>query len=469
MKAKRATWIVTPTGGVLAPADLRAVAELSLARGDGCVRVNGRQQLLLEGIEGAEAPSGFASGRIRIERAVRGLPPNPVSTLPVLAMARHTPWLTKRIYEEALETLRRRGRIAVTLSDPCQDFLPVSGSELNFIASETPNAWHVALHDAGARTYATLHGAVHTANLGDVAEWMSALGKMNGDAAASALAAWLGPRLTPSNGHPCPTPRYRRTAGPHRTASGDAMFLGIPFGDDGLPSRFLHDVCLHIVQAGIADIGLTPWRCLLLHPIDETVADTVRKTMAAHRVAESAPWIEHWYLTPGAARFPGLDRLRRTLADRAPSGGGVSLAISEASEPAPDADILVSLSNTRPALGMPWRRSRYDADIHIRRQGGGMELTARVPENKLAESILFAMDRLVTVPTGIGAPRDAAPAPLRRADAEWACPSCAMTYDERIGDRLGGVAPGTAFSALPATWSCPVCGEAKAAFAESPA
>jgi rubredoxin len=34
-------------------------------------------------------------------------------------------------------------------------------------------------------------------------------------------------------------------------------------------------------------------------------------------------------------------------------------------------------------------------------------------------------------------------------------------YDPAEGDGDGGIAPGTDFSAIPANWSCPVCGARK--------
>lgn len=37
------------------------------------------------------------------------------------------------------------------------------------------------------------------------------------------------------------------------------------------------------------------------------------------------------------------------------------------------------------------------------------------------------------------------------------CSVCWTVYDPTEGDRLGRVAPGTPFAALPADWFCPTC------------
>jgi rubredoxin len=46
----------------------------------------------------------------------------------------------------------------------------------------------------------------------------------------------------------------------------------------------------------------------------------------------------------------------------------------------------------------------------------------------------------------------------------WVCTSCGFIYDPDEGDPDGGIPPGTAFSDIPDTWFCPVCGARKADF-----
>jgi rubredoxin len=43
----------------------------------------------------------------------------------------------------------------------------------------------------------------------------------------------------------------------------------------------------------------------------------------------------------------------------------------------------------------------------------------------------------------------------------WICELCGYVYDPAEGDGDGGIAAGTDFSAIPANWSCPVCGARK--------
>jgi rubredoxin len=46
----------------------------------------------------------------------------------------------------------------------------------------------------------------------------------------------------------------------------------------------------------------------------------------------------------------------------------------------------------------------------------------------------------------------------------YQCTICGYIYDPEKGDPEHDVAPGTAFEALPESWTCPVCGAPKSDF-----
>ena len=49
-------------------------------------------------------------------------------------------------------------------------------------------------------------------------------------------------------------------------------------------------------------------------------------------------------------------------------------------------------------------------------------------------------------------------------DDLFECRACGYTYNPNQGDPKNGIIAGTPFTALPATWKCPVCGAKKVAF-----
>jgi rubredoxin len=50
--------------------------------------------------------------------------------------------------------------------------------------------------------------------------------------------------------------------------------------------------------------------------------------------------------------------------------------------------------------------------------------------------------------------------------AKFQCSVCDYVYDEAKGDPEHNIKPGTKFSELPDSWTCPVCGSPKSVFKE---
>lgn len=46
----------------------------------------------------------------------------------------------------------------------------------------------------------------------------------------------------------------------------------------------------------------------------------------------------------------------------------------------------------------------------------------------------------------------------------WQCRTCGWLYDEKEGDAMEGIAPGTRWADLPEDWVCPFCGTPKSDF-----
>jgi rubredoxin len=49
---------------------------------------------------------------------------------------------------------------------------------------------------------------------------------------------------------------------------------------------------------------------------------------------------------------------------------------------------------------------------------------------------------------------------------KWQCMACDYIYDEELGDKEEGFAPGTRWEDIPDDWYCPDCGAMKDMFME---
>ena len=48
----------------------------------------------------------------------------------------------------------------------------------------------------------------------------------------------------------------------------------------------------------------------------------------------------------------------------------------------------------------------------------------------------------------------------------YVCDLCGYEYNPELGDPDNGVAPGTAWADVPASWVCPLCGAGKESFSK---
>jgi rubredoxin/flavin reductase (DIM6/NTAB) family NADH-FMN oxidoreductase RutF len=69
-----------------------------------------------------------------------------------------------------------------------------------------------------------------------------------------------------------------------------------------------------------------------------------------------------------------------------------------------------------------------------------------------------------TAPTYVEVEKTAEPKGETRQMKNYVCNVCGYVYEPAKGDPDNGVAPGTAFEALPDDWVCPVCGAGKEDF-----
>lgn len=50
---------------------------------------------------------------------------------------------------------------------------------------------------------------------------------------------------------------------------------------------------------------------------------------------------------------------------------------------------------------------------------------------------------------------------------KYVCDACGWEYDEELGDKELGIAPGTKFEDLPDSFECPLCGMGKDSFSKA--
>lgn len=86
---------------------------------------------------------------------------------------------------------------------------------------------------------------------------------------------------------------------------------------------------------------------------------------------------------------------------------------------------------------------------------------------KIRIIIIFVLTNRDRVSYTMDKDETAAKADIKKESYEmekYICSACGYIYDPAVGDPDNGVAPGTAFEAVPDDWTCPLCGVGKDMF-----
>ncbi len=449
------------SGGMLAPATLRALAESAATHGNGTLRLSARQEIVVPGLR----VDGFAALKNRLPGRLLwplrpDLPPNIVTTAPAQG---GRAWVREGVYAGILASFQSRPGMSVCIADPEQRLLPASLGRINFHASATEDLWHlqVALENGA---FAVLDGALRSADLAAavrrvearVSPGHAALGLDALPAIQRDLAEWLTP--VPYAAAP-PLLRY---APLHAE---DAPPFSVPALGGQLHSDSLQAICVWAMHHGLPRFALTPWKTLLIPALSPVQRDELLGILVRHQVRmDQGPWRTHW-LEHGAGEHG--EALRRALTQSCPIATGISVAVVGATDPAPDTQIVVRVL---PHAGGRFRRSTPRFTVY---QRAGLDARAAelqtvaesVDTQSLPGLVLGILEQRAPKPILAPAPDTVNTRPQREKDA-WRCTACLTEYCAALGDPLGGIAPGTDFGVLPETWACPTCGEARGGFSK---
>ena len=459
-------------GGIVPAGDLLAVLAAAEAAGIEQVQLGHRQQLLL-----AVAPArrkallqALSTAGLLGETDPEDYP-NIVSSYVGEDVFYSAAWLREGVYKDILDLFDYRPRLKINLVDSRQSFVPFFTGHLNFIAADTPNYWYlyVRFPQAGG-----LYAWPHLVYSEDLAALSAAIERQVLGAAGRAVGATelAGARLYAQVSAALPLvqqpvlaplvlPTFTLPYYEGFNRAGEQLWLGIYRRDEFFAVSFLRDLCRVGLHTRVGQLCFTPWKSLVIKgiaPADRPHWDAV---LRGHRLN-----VRH-----------AANELNWQVEDRCPEG----LALKhELVRYLNDEDVrtfqLSFALKTRPQTGL-------FGSIVVRRQAGRASeqyeiLHTRDFNPNSRDFILFRQqvprDRLGWYLAELchqfcaqhsAAPIEAGPGPSETADTPTAssrsaalprCRHCRSVYDAAYGDPAQGIAPGTAWSELPA-YACPVC------------
>jgi len=465
-----------PGGLVSAGNLLRALAAAETA-GVEQVQFGHRQQLLLAVAPGrrqalllALATAGFAA-----ETEPEAYP-NIVSSYVGEGVFYSAAWLCEGVYRDILDLFDYRPRLKINLVDSRQTFVPFFTGHLNFIASETPNYWHLYVrfpragglfawpHLVYSEDISALSAALETAVLAEPD------GFWGTSAAEARLVAHTGATVAlvrQAVAAPLALPPFTLPYYEGFNRAGEQLWLGIYRRDEQFSVAFLQDLCRVCLRTRVGQLCTTPWKSLVIKGIalpDRPLWDAV---LCRHRVN-----VRH-----------AANELNWQVEDRCPEGLSLKYELVRYLNEEDVRTYQLSFAiKTQPQTGLfgsiiirrqPGRAGKQYEILHTRDFNPNSRDFVLFRQQVLRERLGWYLAELChQFYAQLDAPAagpDGPPAPLTE-DTPTAgaaplprCPRCLTVYDATYGDPAQGIAAGTPWAAL-GGYRCSTCEAPATAF-----
>src|SRR3989337_1201083 len=137
-------------GGLLSPADLLKIMELSRNLGNKYVLFGSRQDIMFpsNGADEGSLEKAFRAINIDYELGSdQSIYQNIVSSYAAVNVVETTNWVKEDTYNVVIDGFEYMPRLKINIVDPVQGLVPLFTGELNFIASKEENYWYLYIRD----------------------------------------------------------------------------------------------------------------------------------------------------------------------------------------------------------------------------------------------------------------------------------------------------------------------------------
>lgn len=463
-------------GGTLSPALLSKILLVAEEAGNKYVHLGSRQDILFY-LPPTFNPSHLGKSGISLHKRTSGVQ-NVVSSYVCVDILPSTNWVYSGIYLKIIDQFSFDHLLRVNIVDPKQNLVPLFYGHLNFIASETPNYWHLYLNLDEEKDPQAWPGLIFTDDIAVFAKKLEQLiigenihsvEELSEKMAGSALQKNM---LASIKEVELPIGFFPYYEGLNKMDGKDQYWAGFYWRNNQYPISFLKEVCNLCQRTQVGKISFTPWKTILIKDIagkDKTHWDEL---IGRHGINMRHSSFElNWHL-------PLLDiealKLKRYLVSAFDKFDIRTFGLSFSIQNKPGerfTSIVIQSKGRLPFLGKYDFTKTYSIEhaydfnpnnnyyIEYACNLSRKELPVKLNElSKKYYAQWFVQNQNSRI--------QRQETPKRALKIVHQCPDCQTVYDERYGDSLTNIEAGTPFADLPATYDCPVCEAPKSAFSE---
>ncbi|WP_423128212.1 rubredoxin [Gaoshiqia sp. Z1-71] len=474
MSRSKQLYRILNKGGVLSPALLSKILKVAEDAGNTHVFLGSRQDILFFLPETASETQLHNEG-FSVYKRSSGIQ-NVVSSYVCVDMLPSTNWVHSGTYLNVLDQFTFHHSLRVNLVDPRQNLVPLFYGQLNFVASETPNYWHLYLNLQAGKSPQCWDGLIFTDDIARFAQTLEQLiigqniksqeklkEKMAGSTLQKNTLETTAKLILPEGFFP-----YYE--GLNKIDGKDLYWAGFYWRNNQYPIPFLKEICELCQRTNLVKISFTPWKTFLIKDIEAKDKIYWEELIGRYGINMRHSSFElNWHL-------PLLDQQALKLKRYLVAGFdqfdirtfGLSFAILN-KDGERFTSVVIRSKGWLPFLGRFDFTRTYSVEYAYDFNPNNNHYVAyatNLGKNELPQTLrelskryyarLFVQHKWGQIP------KQVQPGHTQR--VVWQCPDCLTVYDDRYGDLLARIKEGVPFGLLPDSYCCQVCETPKSAF-----
>jgi rubredoxin len=460
-------------GGILSPADLLKIMEISKTLGNKFVLFGSRQDIMFPSNGSDEKHLDVLFRKIKIDYEVGGdssVYQNIVSSYVAVNVSETTNWVKEDTYHFVIDNFDYRPKIKINIVDPVQSIVPLLTGEVNFIASPEENYWYLYIRDSRkGNTVECWPKLIFTQDIAKVCKAIEELlvnfqpfgidemfvilqGKMRINYRS------ITEKLKfPHN----PIPYYEGL----NAMLNNQYWLGLYWRNNQYDIDFMTAACRLCQETNVGKINIIPWKAFIIKGIKASDRIRWEKLMGKFGINERHSSIEmNWHLPVIDAEALELKRfLVRELDQQDISTHGLTFSIKTHR----DSFLFTSIVIERDLDNEASERYNIRYAKNFNPNTIAYLLYAKSVKREVIPALLIELSKIYfrqLNPEKELRNESVQEQTKTHAEMSYQCTNCLSVYDQRYGDSFANIPAGVKFEQLPESYLCHVCGSPKKYF-----
>lgn len=455
-------------GGILSPSEMKQIISLSQELGFKSLKFGSRQDILIPVSEHQkEIISKYPNLNLEIEKNHENIVCSYVSS----DIFPQTSWLNSSTYLYILELFKNSPTLKINITDPYQRLVPLFTGNLNFIASEFEDYWHLNLNLPGWTEHIDYPVLIYSWDIPKISEAIIAKHQETTD--IDILFELVNQTVETNNrtiDKPLevpfqPFPYYE---GMNKMGLNE-YWLGLYWRNNEYDLDFLEAFCDFCLDSRVGKICITPWKSFIVKGIHRKYKLNLEKLLGKRGINVRHSLLEmNWHLPVDDDQALELKKfIVRNFDQNDISTYGLNFAIANLPDNSTYFTSAVIEKNEAPNLVKDFKIRPTFNVLYCKNFNPNTQqyiVYAQDVDKMELPGLLMELSKMYFDKLGEATEEEKQKEELKEVKEVYQCKNCLSIYDEHYGDTLANIAPDTPFNNLPPQYTCGVCESEKEAF-----